>query len=112
MNRDIAYIGHMLESIEHIKEYTKNGREYFLGDQKTQDAVIRNIIILGEAAKNISEECKGAFADIPWKKIAGMRNEVVHNYINVDPDVVWNVAESSVVTLERQLQKIQDSFSS
>ncbi len=61
-----------------VRAYTSAGRDAFLADGKTQDAVIRNIEVLGEATKNLSPEIRDANPDIPWKRIAGMRDRVIH----------------------------------
>src|SRR5207302_8850838 len=71
LNHDRAYLRHILEAIEKIERYTADGQASFRADEKTQDAVIRNFEIIGEAVKNLSAALKETHAEIPWKKIGG-----------------------------------------
>ena len=82
------------------------GYDDFVQNYKTQDAVIRNIEILGEAAKLLSDETKEQYADIPWKEIAGTRDKLIHNYFGVNIDIVWSIVENEIPIL---YQKLNDS---
>lgn len=95
------------EAIRRINAYIK-GFTYskFLGDTKTQDAVARNLEIIGEAARNISAEFRKKHKDIAWKNIAGMRNKLIHEYFGVNWDVVWDVATLKLPELEHQIGQI------
>jgi uncharacterized protein with HEPN domain len=86
MRKDpLIFIEHILESIEDIEEYTQGStREDFMNSKKTQDAVIRRIEIIGEAAKNLPEEVKKSHSEIPWKRMSGMRDILIHGYFGVD----------------------------
>jgi len=87
---DLAYIEHILDCIRKIKEFT-NGLSLkdFLVNELVQDAVIRNIEIIGEVSKKISSDTKQIYYEIPWKEIAGMRDKLIHDYLGVDVEVVW-----------------------
>lgn len=104
---DTAIIQDMKEAIERIMSYTSR-MEYdgFQQDYKTQDAVIRNIEILGEAAKLLSDETKEKHPDIPWKDIAGTRDKLIHDYFGVNIDIVWDIAKNEIPTLFSQLKNI------
>lgn len=78
----------------------------FLNDELLQDAVIRNLEIIGEATKQINQEFRAKHPDIPWKKIAGLRDKLIHDYIGVDIDAVWVVVERDIPELENKLKKI------
>ena len=81
------------EAIHRITTYvTGMSYETFVGDIKTQDAVIRNLEIIGEATKNLSEQLRTEYADVPWKSMAGVRDRLVHHYFGVNLDIVWQIA--------------------
>ncbi len=88
-----AYLEHIRESIERIKSYTRSGRADFHASIVTQDAVIRNLEIIGEATKNLSEEIRAREPAVPWKAIAGMRDVLIHQYFGVDLNTVWITIE-------------------
>lgn len=94
------YLADMREAIQRIQEYT-SGLTYgdFLADAKTQDAVIRNIEILGEAAKRLPTSLTSASPDIEWKNIAGMRDKLVHDYFGVNLDILWDVLKAKLPPL-------------
>lgn len=79
----------------------------FLGDDKTADAVIRNLEIIGEAAKQLPAEFKAQHPSIPWSQIAGLRNRIVHDYAGVDLPLVWHIVKTSVPELAVQLTKLK-----
>ena len=90
---DIDLIKDVRVSIERICSYTQD-MEYseFIQDYKTQDAVIRNIEVMGEATKSLSEKTRESNHDIPWKNIAGTRDKLIHDYFGINIDIVWNIA--------------------
>jgi uncharacterized protein with HEPN domain len=106
MKGDRVYLLHILDSVTRALEYTREGHDAFLSDTKTQDAVIRNIEIIGEAAKNLSPELKTAYPDIPWKQIAGMRDTLIHRYFGVKLDLVWQVVEDKLPGLKVRVEEI------
>jgi len=105
--------GH-IESLYDIQESIKNvelyvGRleyEEFLTDKKTQDAVVRNLEIIGEAVKNISDDFKKRHKDIEWKKLAGLRDKIIHFYFGVNWDIVWDVIKNRLPELKKQIEII------
>jgi uncharacterized protein with HEPN domain len=92
---DGVYHAHILQAIERIESYIGAGGHTFHEDTKTQDAVIRNLQIIGEAAKKISPETQARSPDVPWRDIAGLRDRVVHHYFGVSLDIVWDVVVKS-----------------
>jgi uncharacterized protein with HEPN domain len=90
----------MVEAIRRVREYTDGlTRESFLRDQKTIDAVVRNLEVLGEAAKHVPEEVRSRHDSIAWKKIAGLRDVLAHDYFGIDEDILWDVVSNKVLEL-------------
>lgn len=109
------YLGHILEAIERIHLYIEDmGEVAFLEDRKTQDAVIRNFEIMGEAAHNI-ERYHAQFAaehvDVPWTAVYTMRNRVSHGYFQVDLEVVWKTIHNDLPELHAQIRKLLEQIS-
>jgi uncharacterized protein with HEPN domain len=107
MKDNKIFLGHILECIAIIKDYVKGAsKEDFEKNIQLQDAVIRRIEIIGEAAKNISEEFKEKHSGIPWHKMIGIRNTVIHEYFGVRVGVVWDVCQKSIDELKDLIEKI------
>ena len=103
MKDDRIYLQHIRDSIGRILEYTSGGPDEFIHDNKIQDAVIRNLEIIGEAVKHLSDDLRNPNSDIPWKQIAGMRDELIHEYFGVDIRIVWNVIEHHLPALKEKI---------
>ena len=109
MKEPIIYIEHIYTSVLRIKSYTESiDEDTFLKNPLIQDAVIRNFEIIGEATKKLSSDFRLKYPFIEWKKIAGMRDKLIHDYIGVDLWAVWGVVENILPSLERQLEEILD----
>lgn len=92
MGKDKLYITHVLEAIQKIEKYTKDlNKDQFLNkdNEIVQDAVIRELQVIGEAVKNFSEGIKERNLSLPWRDIEGMRNKLIHEYFRIDLKVVW-----------------------
>lgn len=106
MKKDSVYIGQMLESTGKIRSFIgEMTREQFLGDQKTQSAVIMQLALIGELAKKVSEPTKAKIS-LPWKDIAGFRDRAIHDYYQVDLDVVWSTVAGDLIVLEKALRAV------
>lgn len=87
----------------YICQYSKEG---FLGDQKTIDAVVRNVEIIGEAVSQIPLEIRKKYPEIPWSKIVGVRNIVIHRYFGVDTDTLWIIIHEQIPKFKEQVSAI------
>jgi uncharacterized protein with HEPN domain len=106
VKEDRAYLGHILEAVERILAYGNEGEGTFRQELKTQDAIIRNLQVMGEAVKKISAATRSAHPEIPWKDIPGMRDRVVHDYFGVSLDIVWDVVKNHVPPLREKLRLV------
>jgi uncharacterized protein with HEPN domain len=107
--RDVrVYIEEILECIAKIEEYTKGITEdSFYGNTQIQDAVIRRLEIMGEAVKGVPAEFREKYPEIPWRKISGMRDFLIHEYFGVNLERVWKVAKEDVVELKGKILEIK-----
>jgi uncharacterized protein with HEPN domain len=103
---DLESLGDIREAIQRILKYAA-GMDYahFASDSKTQDAVIRNLEILGEAAKNLSDKTRAAYADIPWQNIIRSRDRLIHHYFGVNLDIVWQIVSAELPDIAAHLSK-------
>ena len=109
MKDDRALLLHMLDAVARIRDYTKGGPVLFLADPRTQDAVIRNIEIVGEAAKGLSDATRAREAAIPWRQIAGMRDKLIHQYFGVNLELVWKTVEIELPRLAEAVKRLLDA---
>ncbi len=95
------------ESIRRIKSYTyEMTYEEFLADTRTQDAVVRNLEIIGEATKKLSIGLRNRYPSVPWKEMAGARDRLIHDYFGVDIEIVWEISTAELSDLTLQITKI------
>ncbi len=109
MKDDRLYLTHILEAIDKIISYTEDGYDQFVSDPKTQDAVIRNFEIIGEATKLLSDKVKKIRDDVPWRDIAGLRDVLIHDYMGVDVKEVWNIVVNHMPTLKNAVNELLGS---
>jgi uncharacterized protein with HEPN domain len=103
-----VYLLHALEAIDAIQRYTVDGRDAFFADPKTQDAVIRNVEVIGQAVKGIPDQTRALEPDVPWRQIAGMRDKLIHEYFGVDLALVWDVVERELPVLRPRLEELSE----
>lgn len=102
------FVKDMSQSLERIIEYTEGmNQKEFIRDQKTYDAVMRNLEIIGEAVKHIPNDIKKKYRQIEWVKLASLRNIVIHDYFGVDEDIIWDIVQNKVADLKDKLVQIK-----
>ena len=100
-------IGDMLESCKKILRYTEGMSQFeFIEDDKTLDAVVRNLEIIGEASNRIDENFKEEHQEVDWIRIRGLRNRIVHEYFGIDYEIVWNIISHFVPDLLNWLERL------
>jgi uncharacterized protein with HEPN domain len=102
-----AFLHHILDAIKKIEKYIRDiDEESFKKNDLIQDGVIRQIEIIGEAAKRLSNEITGQSPNIPWQDITGMRDKLIHDYFGVDIDTVWLAAKKDIPQLKEEIKQI------
>ncbi|MSP60096.1 MAG: DUF86 domain-containing protein [Myxococcales bacterium] len=99
MTDDRTLLLHIRDAIANIRSYTGAGREAFFAQRIIQDAVIRNLEIIGEATKGLSEALRASAPHIAWKRIAGMRDRLIHGYFGVSLELVWGMVDQELKPL-------------
>lgn len=114
MKRDASlFLDDILQSIERIEASTKDiTQDEFNNDVNMQDAIVRRIEIIGEAVKQMPQDFKGKYPDVPWKKIAGTRDIFIHNYMEVNLDRVWNIIQNDLKPFKQQVKQMLQELDS
>lgn len=107
MKKDLrVYLAHILECAQKIERYTADGKDRFMSDAMVQDAVLRNLEVIGEATKRLDNAYRRAHPQIPWRAVAGLRDVLIHQYEGVDLDRVWNVVVDGLPGLKDAIAKL------
>ncbi len=104
------YLVHIIECLDKIEQFTKEGKGAFLSNVLIQDAVYRNFEIIGEAAKRLPDDVRQQIPDVPWRQIAGFRDVLIHQYDGIDPLQVWKVIENNFMGIRKNIQNHLDSL--
>ncbi len=108
---DSAYLADIQEAIRRIRDYVADTPyEQFRKDIRTQDAVMRNLEIVGEATKNISTSFRKRYPNIPWKQMAALRDRLIHHYFGVNLDIVWDVITEELPKVADQIEAVRKDY--
>lgn len=104
----VEYLRHILDECSYVVATLKEADSFqlFIADEDKKRGVVRSLEIIGEAAKRIPADVKYKWQDIEWKAIAGMRDKLIHDYAEVDYDIVWNAVQPKIPKLKTQIEKI------
>jgi uncharacterized protein with HEPN domain len=103
---DAEYLTCAARSIDHILEWAREGREHLLGNRRTQAAVLYRLQTLTQALRDLSEERRKRYPEVPFRELSGFRNVLVHDYIALDMTVIWNVLDEHVPALRPQVARM------
>lgn len=106
MRSDRDRILDIAEEIEGIERYAGRGKEVYDADELIRAWMLQRIQVIGEAVAHLSTDMKDRHPEVPWRRIADMRNLLVHSYFNVDPEVVWTVIANDVPVLRQHVRRI------
>jgi uncharacterized protein with HEPN domain len=107
MKKDFrVYLAQILERIDRIVGYTREGKEAFFTDERTQDAVIRNFEVIGEAAKRIPDDYRKNNPSIPWRELSGFRDVLIHQYEGVSLAEIWRIIEKDIEPLRQAIRSM------
>jgi uncharacterized protein with HEPN domain len=106
VSRDELYLRHILDAIQKIERYAAVGHDEFVAESLRHDAAIRQIEIIGEAAKRLSAQVLSRRPEIPWRQVSGMRDVLIHNYMGVDLERVWNVIRADLPLLKGVVEEL------
>ncbi len=105
------YFQDILDAVNEVKEFTQGmDFEAFINDKKTINAVVRSFEVIGEASKKIPEDVRNTYPTIPWKKMAGMRDKLIHEYFGVDLEILWKTVKESIPPLKESISNIISSL--
>jgi len=102
------YLDDMIDFARRVQEYTDGlDQSAFIADQRTYDATLRNLELIGEAATNLPEAVRAAHPEVPWRLVIATRNRLIHAYLGIDDDTVWSIIQDDVPELLKKLEQIE-----
>lgn len=109
--RDIDFFDDILDGIRRVLDYSAGlTKEIFLSDNKTQDAVIRNLEVIGEATKRLTMEFRDSYPQIPWREMAALRDRLIHDYFGINTEILWEIVHQDLPDVLPTLLNIRQTF--
>ena len=110
---NVEFLSDALEAIKRINDYI-SGMDYkaFLEDLKTRDAVLRNLEVIGESSKNIKDDFRELYPNVPWKEMSGLRDKLIHHYFGVNFEIVWTIIHDELPGVKKNINTILNEISS
>lgn len=106
MKDDSVYLRHILECIRRIQDDVKDGRARFIASHTLQDAVIRNLQTMAESTQRLTDDLKERHTEVEWYRIAAFRNVLVHDYLGIDIERIWEITQRDVPELESAIRSM------
>ncbi|MGB7570429.1 MAG: DUF86 domain-containing protein [Methanothrix sp.] len=108
---DTVYLRHIIDAFLQIERYT-NGVTYeeFLSNSLLQDAVIRQLEVMGEAARNLSADLQNEYLAIPWRQMISLRNRMIHAYFNVNLQIIWEIIQGDIPNLKQDMMRVLENL--
>jgi len=108
---DTVYLRHIIDAFLQIERYT-NGVIYeeFLSNSLLQDAVIRQLEVMGEAARNLSADLQNEYPAIPWRQMISLRNRMIHAYFNVNLQIIWEIIQGDIPNLKQDMMRVLETL--
>lgn len=107
---DFIFVNHILDSIDAIENFSNElSKEDLISNRLVRSAIVRELEIIGEAAKNLSNNFKKVNDKIPWREIIGTRDKMIHHYFGVNIDMIWDIVKKDLPELEKELKRIKNS---
>lgn len=112
MQRELkTYIEDIIAAVEKIEKYTAGmSKEDLIRNELVQDAVVRNLEVIGEAVKKIPDDVRSGYEDIPWRKIAGLRDILIHEYFGINMNIIWDVIENKLNPLKAAVVELHEAY--
>ncbi len=110
MKDNRLYLIHIRDCLKRIEDYTQEGKDDFMENTLVQDAVLRNLEVMGESIKKLPNEWKASQSQVEWVKVGDFRNVLAHDYLGVNLDIVWNIVENYLPSLREAIEAIANRY--
>jgi uncharacterized protein with HEPN domain len=110
MSEDLVALRHVLEAIQLIDQYASAGHAEYLHHSHLRDSIVRRLEIIGEASKRLSARCRELAPEVQWRRVAGLRDILIHRYWEVDEDQVWKIVERDLPVLKTAVLRLLEAF--